>query len=109
MPNHSEPSPREYTETPEYTAQYDELIERHSLAVIGPILTGLIEGIAKNPRAMDRTTGRIWMTRSKSLGLTIPTFTIFFSIEGEGPESEQILLLWIEENSTTEEITGQWQ
>jgi hypothetical protein len=106
MPNHSEPPPREVMETPEYTANYDEIVERHSLAVIGPVLTGLIEGIAKNPRAMHRTTGRIWMTKSKSLGLTIPTFTIFFSIEGESTESEQILLLWIEENSAADEIMG---
>jgi len=106
MPNQSEPPPREVTETLEYTAEYDEIVERHSVEVIGPVLTGLIEGIAKNPRALNRVTGRIWMTRSKSLGLTIPTFTIFFSIEGESPESEHILLLWIEENSSVEEIMG---
>jgi hypothetical protein len=55
---------------------------------------------------MDRPTGRIWMAKSKSFGLTIPTFTIFFSIEGESAESERILLLWIEENSTTDGIMG---
>ena|ERR1700733_5254569 len=106
MPNHSDQPPREVVETPEYTANYDDIIEKHSLAVVGPILTGLIEGIAKNPRAMDRTTGHIWMAKSKALGLTIPTFTIFFSIESESTDNEQILLLWIEENSTTDEIMG---
>jgi hypothetical protein len=47
MPNHSELPPREVVETPEYTANYDAIVEQHSLAVVGPILTGLIEGIAK--------------------------------------------------------------
>jgi hypothetical protein len=51
--------PREVFETDEYTAQYDDFIARYSLDVIGPVLTGLIEGIAKNPRAMDRVTGSI--------------------------------------------------
>jgi hypothetical protein len=99
----NEPAPREVVET---TAQFDAIIARHSLEVIGPVLTGVIEGIAKSPRAFDRVTGNIWMTRSSSLGLTIPTFTIFFSIEGEAPEGERVLLLWIEENNTVEEITG---
>jgi hypothetical protein len=46
------------------------------------------------------------MARSKYLGLTVPRFTIFFSIEGENPESERVLLLMIEENSTTDDIIG---
>ncbi len=98
--------PREVVETPEYTAQFDEIIARHSLDVVGPILAGLVEGIAKTPRALDRLTGSIWMARSDPVGLTVPTFTIFFSIEGSNPESERVLLLWIEENSTIGEITG---
>ncbi len=105
MPNEPDP-PREVLETPEYTAQFDDIIGAYSIEVIGPVLTGLIEGIAKNPRAMDHVTGSMWMARSKSLGLTIPTFTIWFSIEGEGPESERVLLLWIEENKTSDEIMG---
>jgi len=48
MPHQSETPPREVPETLEYTAEYDEIVERPSLEVIGPVLTGLIEGIAKN-------------------------------------------------------------
>lgn len=48
----------------------------------------------------------IWMAKSKYLGLTVPRFTVFFSIEGDAPESERILLLWIEEISTAGEISG---
>ncbi|MGH9721462.1 MAG: hypothetical protein ACRD8O_14730 [Bryobacteraceae bacterium] len=107
----NEPVPREVIETEEYSAQFDDIIARHSLEVIGPVLTGVIEGIARTPRAFDRATRSIWMTKSNSLGLTIPTFTIFFSIEGnpesEGsPERERVLLLWIEENNPVDEITG---
>jgi hypothetical protein len=43
--------PREIFETLEYTAQFDEIVARHTLDVVGPILTGLVEGIAKTPRA----------------------------------------------------------
>jgi hypothetical protein len=106
MPNQSEPPRRELIETLEYSAECDEILKRHSFEVIGPVLAGLVEGISKNPRALDRVTGNIWKMRSKSLGLTIPTFTIFFSIEGESSESERILLLWIEENSALDEILG---
>jgi hypothetical protein len=49
MPNHSEPPPREVMETSEYTANYDDIVERHSLAVVGPILTGLIERHSEKP------------------------------------------------------------
>lgn len=62
--------------------------------------------MAKSPRAMDQLTGSIWMAKSKYLGLTVPRFTIFFSIEGDAPETEHILLLWIEEIGATEEISG---
>jgi hypothetical protein len=102
----SEPPPREVVETEEYTAQYDDIVAKYTVDVIGPILTGLIEGIAKNPRAMEQLTGNLWMVRSKDFGLTIPRFTVFFSIEGANPEDEKILLLWIEENKTTDEIIG---
>src|SRR2546423_15583691 len=101
-----EPPPREIVETDEYTAQYEELVERHSLDVVGPVLTGVTEGIAKNPRAMEWLTGNIWMAKSKYRGLTVPRFTIFFSIEGTSPDTEQVLLLWIEEISSTDEIMG---
>jgi hypothetical protein len=106
MSKQSEPPPRQTIEEPEYTAQYDDIVNTHSLEVIGPVLAGLTEGIARNPRASDHVTGRIWMLRSKSLGLTIPTFTIFFSIEGDGVGAETILFLWIEENRATDEVRG---
>jgi hypothetical protein len=102
----SEPPHREVFETDEYTAPYDDIIKRHMLDVVGPVLDGVVEGIAKNPRAMERLTGNIWMEKSKYFGLTVPRFTIFFSIEGDSPQTERVLLLWIEENTTTEEIGG---
>ena len=45
------------------------------------------------------------MRKNRSLGLTIPTFRIFFQIENEGKEGERVLLCWIEETSTADEIT----
>jgi hypothetical protein len=101
----SEP-PRETVATDEYTAQYDDIIRRYSADVIEPVITGVIDGIAKNPREMEQLTGSIWMEKSKNLGLTVPRVRVFFSIEGATPETEHILLLFIEEISTTDEIIG---
>jgi hypothetical protein len=98
--------PRGTVETHEYTAQYFEIIRRHSADVMEPVITGLTEAIGKSPRVMERLTGNIWMAKSKNLGLTVPRVRIFFSIEGNPPDDEHILLLWIEEISTTDEIVG---
>lgn len=99
--------PRRYrtlVELPEYTAQCDSLIAKYSEDVIGRVLLGLLWGIAANPQAYDRTTWNVRIAKSASLGLTIPTFRIFFQIQNEGKEDEQVLLCWIEETGTTEEV-----
>jgi|ERR1017187_6028973 hypothetical protein len=101
------PRYRTLLETPEYTAQSDALCAKHSLAVIGPILSGLFWGIATNPQAYDRTTWATrWAQSKRSLGLTIPVFTIIFQIQNEGLEDETVLLLWIEETGSMGEILG---
>jgi hypothetical protein len=91
-------------ETEEFTAQIDDIVTRHSMDVILLVLAGLLDGIAKNPRAFGRTIRNIRCARSDSLGLTIPTFTVLFQIENEGQEDECVLLAWIQENSTLDEI-----
>jgi hypothetical protein len=97
---------RTLVELPEYTANFDSIIQKHSEDVIGPVLRGLLWGIVTNPQAYSRTTGHIYIAKSRSLGLTIPTFLILFQIENEGKEDERVLLCWIEETSTIDELTG---
>jgi hypothetical protein len=94
----------ELVETEEFTAQIDDIVARHSMNVILPVLAGLFDGIAKNPRAFGRTIGHLRCARSDSLGLTIPTFTVLFQIQNEGQENEHVLLGWIQENSALDEI-----
>jgi hypothetical protein len=98
------PRYRELVETEEFSAQHDEIVARYSLDVIGPVLNGLYWGIAENPRAYSRTVGKIYLARSRQVGLTVPVFTIFFSIENEGREDEMVLLLWIEEANAIEDM-----
>jgi hypothetical protein len=94
-------------ETDEYTAQADALCAKHSLNVIEPILSGLLWGIATNPQAYDRTTWATrWAQSKRSLGLTVPVFTIIFQIQNEGLENEAVLLLWVEEVGSMGEILG---
>jgi len=93
-------------ESPEYTAQFDSIIQKHSEGVIGPVLRGLLWGIATNPKAYDQTTWNICIAKSRSLGLTIPTFSLLFQIQHEDTEEERVLLCWIEETNTIDEITG---
>jgi|ERR1700692_2131495 hypothetical protein len=95
---------RELEELPEFTAQFDSIVQQHSEEVIGPVLAGLIWGIATNPQAYDRTTWNMRVAKSSSLGLTIPTFRIFFQILNEGKNDEQVLLCWIEETSSIDEV-----
>jgi hypothetical protein len=100
-----QPRYRTLEELPEYTAQFDSIVQRYSEEVIGPVLAGLMWGIATNPQAYNQTTWNIRIAKSRSLGLTIPTFRIFFQLLNEGKESERVLLCWIEETNTIEEIT----
>src|SRR5436309_560651 len=97
---------RELLETLEFTAQFDEIVQRHSREVIVPVLTGLLDGIARNPQSFERTTWNVRLARSDSLGLTISTIRIVFQILDEGEGSEHVLLLWIQEDSTFDEIVG---
>jgi hypothetical protein len=95
---------RTLEELPEYTAQCDSLIAKYSEGVIGRVLLGLLWGIATHPREYERGTWNMRVAKSASLGLTIPTFRIFFQIQNEGQQDEHILLCWIEESGTTEEV-----
>jgi hypothetical protein len=96
---------RSLVELPEYTAQFDSILARYSDDVIGPVLAGLLWGIATRPQAYGRATWDVRIAKSSSLGLTIPTFRIFFQLQNEGKENEQVLLCWIEETSSIEEMT----
>ncbi len=98
------PHYRTLRETPEFTAQYDEIVAKHSLGVIGPVLDGIRWGIASNPKGYDRVTWNIREARNDTLGLTVPMLRIFFSIEKEDQEDENVLLLWVEEIPTTNEL-----
>jgi len=99
-----QPRYRTLPETDEYTAQYDALVSRYSDEVVTPPLLGLLWGIATNPQEYSRVTAHIYKAQSRSLGLTIPIFVIYFEILNKGTDEEQVLLLWIEEMKTTEEI-----
>src|ERR1035441_1026252 len=93
-------------EMEEFSLQIDEIVARHSPDIILPVLSGLLDGIATNPRALDKTTWNTRIVKSDSLGLTVPTFTVFFQIQNEGKDDEFVLLLWIQENNPVDEITG---
>ena len=91
-------------ETEEFSGEIDEIVKRHSREVILPVLSGMIDGIAKNPRAFGRTSWNTCIAKSDPLGLTIPTFSIVFQIQHEGEKDEYVLLLWIRENDPTDDI-----
>jgi len=95
---------RELVETDEFAAQFDSIVGHYSRDVIVPVLTGLLDGVAKSPQRFAKTIGNWRLARSDSLGLTIPTFRIVFQILDEGLESERVLLLWIQEDSSFDEI-----
>ena len=95
---------RTLIETPEFSAQFDAIIERHSLSVIGPVLDGLLWGIASNPKEYDRGTWNIRIAKSRALGLTVPRLQIYFQVQNEGQSNEAVLLLWVEESSPTNEL-----
>ena len=99
-----QPRYRELEQLPEFAAQFDAIIERYSEQVIGPVIDGLMWGIASSPQEYDRTTWNMRIAKSPSLGLTIPTLRIFFQILNEAQENERVLLCWIEETSTIDDI-----
>lgn len=100
-----QPRYRTLKELPEFTTQFDFIVQRYSDAIIGPVLAGVLWGIATNPQGYDRTIGNLRIAKSRSLGLTIPTFRIFFQIVNERQDDEHVLLCWIEETNTIDEIT----
>jgi hypothetical protein len=63
-------------------------------------LRGLLWGIATNPERYDKVTGNIWQAKSRSFDPGQPRFTIIFGI----PNENTVLLMWIEEISSIEEI-----
>jgi hypothetical protein len=72
-----EPLYRTLRESPEFSAQFDEIVDKHSLNVIGPVLDGLLWGIASNPKGYYRVTWNIRMARNQVLGLTVARLRIF--------------------------------
>src|SRR6266571_2855981 len=99
-----QPRYRPLVETEEYTAKFDFIIRKYSEDVLDPVLRGLFWGIVTNPKEHSRTIHNLRVAKSASLGLTIPTFRIFFQIENEGKEDEYVLLCWIEEINPIDEI-----
>lgn len=95
---------RTLIELPEYSAQIDAIVGRHSPDVIAPVLSGLLWGIASNPRAYERLSWNIRIAKSRSLNLATPRLLILFQIENEGEDNEQILLCWVQESSPIDEI-----
>ena len=90
---------------PEYTAQFDAIIAKYSAVAVGRILSGLLWGIATNPQAYDQVYWHMRIAKSRSFNPRTPRFTILFHVENEGKPEEQVLLCWIEEASTADEVT----
>jgi hypothetical protein len=55
--------------------------------------------------AYKRVLGTFRIAKTRSFGLMLPTFTIFFQIQNEGQDDEDVLLRWIEETSANDEAT----
>lgn len=91
-------------EAEEFSAELDEIVRRHSMDITLPVLSGLFDGIARNPGVFDRTSWHTRIAKSDPLGLTIPTFTICFQIQNEGEKDEYVFLLWIRENDPIDDI-----
>src|SRR5579864_9382527 len=98
--------PRRLTlqETEEFSLQMDDIVARHSREVLLPVLAGVFDGIAKNPKVFEQATWNVRIAKSDPLGLTMPTFTVVFQIQNEGQQDEYVLLLWIQENDPADEI-----
>ncbi len=95
-----EPRYRTLIETPEYSAQFALITKRHSVEVIESTLMGIFWGIATNPEKYDKVTWNIYVAKSHSFNPAIPMLKIFFGIENEN----EVLLLWIEEMTGTEQM-----
>jgi hypothetical protein len=93
---------RELLETAEYSAQLESFAQAYSDEVLEAALQGVLWGIATNPDRYERVTANpdIWMARARSFNDDDPCFKIFFGI----PNSHQVLLLWIEEIRSIDEI-----
>ena len=100
-----QPRFRTFVEQPEYTAQFDAIAAKYSMDLLTRLLAGAMNGIATNPRAYDCVLWDIRMAKTRSLGLEVPVFRIFFQIQNEGKEDEHVLLCWIEEISAIDELT----
>lgn len=100
--------PRRFTlqETEEFSLQIDEIVARHSRDVILPVLAGIFDGIAKNPKMFEQALWKVRIAKIDPLGLTVPTFTVVFQIQNENQKDEYVLLLWIQENDPADEIMG---
>jgi len=94
---------RTVVELPEYTAQLDEIVAKYPLDVIEPILRSLMWGISTNPTQYDTVLWNHRIAKSRAFRLETPTFRIFFKIEKQGQDDEQIVLCWIEEISAVDE------
>jgi hypothetical protein len=95
-----QPRYRTLVETAEYQAQLDSFADRYSNEIIDAALAGVLWGIAIHPERYDRVTGHIYIAKSRSFEPLHPRFRIYFAI----PNENDVLLLWIEELSTVEEI-----
>jgi hypothetical protein len=98
------PRYRTLKESLEFSAQFDAIVEKHSLSVIGPVLDGLLWGIASGPKGYDRVTWNIRVAKNQVFGLTVPRLRIFFGIESEDEADEHVLLLWIEEIGASDDL-----
>jgi hypothetical protein len=92
-----QPHYREFVEQPEYAAQMDAIVAKYSVEIIDRVLRGVFWGLATNPVAYERLWGPFRIAKTRSLGLELPMFRIFFQIENEGTSNERILLCWVDE------------
>jgi hypothetical protein len=95
-----QPRYRTLVETDEYKAQLYSFVERYSEEIIDAALAGVLWGVASHPERYDRVTGHMYIAKSRSVKPLHPRFRIYFAI----PNENEVLLLWIEELSTVEEI-----
>lgn len=96
-----QPKHRTFVWLDEFTEQYDMLARRYSDDAMEIALRGVFWGIATNPKQYDRATGNIYQATSRPLGLSVPPFKINF---GMGKTEDEVVMMFIEEVSGTEEI-----
>lgn len=100
-----QPRHRTFVETPEYTAQFDEIEAKHDVDLLTPLLAATMNGIATTPTAFECVLWDIRMAKTRSFRPEHPAFRVFFQIQNEGKNDEHILLCWIEEISAIDELT----